>query len=82
MFAMACIDRQNELDRLKYEKANDATLRDAAKSKKKELEGMMADGSLQRIVKRMRENGQFKYQSFECPVCSGKHGVTDRLSSV
>lgn len=56
---MACIDRQNEIDRLKRERAQAIARKEAVKQKKKKLTAMMKDGSLQAIVKAMQEKGKF-----------------------
>lgn len=58
MFAMACIDRQNEIDRLKREKAAAIAREEAIKEKKKKIKNMQKDGSLDEIIQAIRERGE------------------------
>lgn len=60
MFAMACIDRQNEIDRLKREKAAAIAREEAIKEKKKKIKSMQKDGSLDEIIQAIRERGEKK----------------------
>lgn len=59
MFAMACIDRQNEIDRLKREKAAAIARGEAIKEKKKKFKAMQKDGTLNEIINAMRARGTF-----------------------
>lgn len=59
MFAMACIDRQNEIDRLKRERAQAIARKEAVRQKKKKFTAMMKDGSLGLIVKAIQDKGAF-----------------------
>lgn len=58
MFAMACIDRQNEIDKLKREKALAIARKESAKQKKKKFAAMLRDGTLELIVKAMQAKGK------------------------
>lgn len=58
MFAMACIDRQNEINKQKREKAQAIARKEAVKEKKKKLKAMQQDGSLQILVQALRERGK------------------------
>lgn len=58
MFAMACIDRQNEIDRLKREKAAAIAREEAIKEKKKKFRAMQKDGTLDEIISGMRARGR------------------------
>lgn len=57
MFAMACIDRQNEIDKLKREKVLAVARKESIKEKKKKFRAMLNDGSLETIVKAIRDRG-------------------------
>lgn len=59
MFAMACIDRQNEIDKLKREKVLAVARKESVKEKKKKFRAMLNDGSLETIVKAVRDRGSF-----------------------
>ena len=58
MFAMACIDRQNEIDRLKRETAAAIAREEAIKEKKKKFRAMQKDGTLDEIINAMRARGR------------------------
>jgi len=59
MFAMACIDRQNEIDRQKREKVAAATRREAVSAEKKRLKQMYREGTLQGIVDAINKRGVY-----------------------
>ncbi|XP_067952188.1 EF-hand calcium-binding domain-containing protein 9-like [Watersipora subatra] len=65
MFAMACIDRQNEIDKVGREKAMTLARQKAIKEKKKKLLAMKKDGSLAAVLQSIRAKGQ----TVEVPNC-------------
>ncbi|KAF6038186.1 hypothetical protein EB796_003505 [Bugula neritina] len=57
MFAMACIDRQNEIDKQSREKALALSRQQDIKEKKKRFKAMLKDGSLEEILETMKRKG-------------------------
>jgi len=57
MFAMACIDRQNEIDKQSREKALALSRQQDIKEKKKRFKAMLKDGSLEEILETIKRKG-------------------------
>ena len=63
MFAMACIDRQNEIDRLNREKAQALARKQTIREQKKKFLAMQKDGSLEGILQIIQDKGVYNVSS-------------------
>ena len=63
MFAMACIDRQNEIDRLNREKAQALARKQTIREQKKKFLAMQKDGSLAGILQIIQDKGVYNVTS-------------------
>lgn len=55
---MACIDRQNEIDRLYRDKMNALARQQALREKKKKFKEMLKNGTLGNIIRSVEDKGE------------------------